>query len=482
MTASISKKDKLCNISLKLKIFFESKFFVIALGFLTIISWLWANFVKIPIAFSTPYIFIAIIVWLMCLTHSKPCASMAMFMLFFAGNSSMKFPYTTADVILLGIIGIPTLSLVAYKFSRCKIRSNLKFLYQDKTAFWLTILVGIMYLSTIKSPVKGFTMLYSFVMMLTLFLYLLSVLVIEKTDKNKQLMSIGLITFMYVIIIEFAISAAIDYFRYDGNLEQFWISLQTKKVNIGWSLGNHFAVIINIAIAMCIYEIIKHKNLAYRIFLVLSIIFGIVAEVFTFSRGAYFGFAAMIGTLFLALLIMVKNKKFIIWSILIAIFCAASLLIIFWKLGLLSQILEILSDRGMSVNGRDGLWELSINLFKDNWLLGTGWGSSYYYIEQILNRPEYNYHNYILQSSTCGILGIISFVLFVVFLIKKLFKPDLFSIMIFSITVMFLVHGFVDTLFLNPILMSILLMLAGMVTNNKRTETINQTKEIELVE
>lgn len=467
------EQSGLVKAQVLLNSFFESKKYIVFLSFLSIISWLLANFVTTSISFSTPYIFIVILVWLMCFSKTKPYALMPMFMLFFAGNVSMTFPYTKADIILLIIIGIPTLVLVGYKFSRTNVRANLKVLYENRIALSLGILVIVMFLSTVKSPVKLFTFVYAFVMLLTLFLYLASYLIAKNKNDIKHYMALSMIAFMYVIVIEFLINILVYYFQHDANLKLLWLALQKKEINIGWALGNHFAVIINMAIALCVYEFFTKKNLWYRIFLIVSAIVGLVTIVFTFSRGAYFGFFALAPVILISLFLTIKNKKIIYTTIGIVLAALGVVVFFFYRCGIVEKLIEVFEEKGMTTGtGRDELWDLAVYLFKKNWFLGTGWGTSYYYIEIILGRTENNYHNYILQASTCGILGIVSFLTVVFYLLKKVYSKNLYSLTMLAILVMFLVHGFVDTLFLNPILMSVLLILIGVVDDSNVTDNV----------
>jgi hypothetical protein len=72
--------------------------------------------------------------------------------------------------------------------------------------------------------------------------------------------------------------------------------------------------------------------------------------------------------------------------------------------------------------------------------------------------------------STCGIFGGLAFTFYLVFSIKRVLKKDLFSIFMLIITLYFLVHGALDTLYFNTYIMCMLVALLAMNEDSKLKE------------
>lgn len=122
------------------------------------------------------------------------------------------------------------------------------------------------------------------------------------------------------------------------------------------------------------------------------------------------------------------------------------------KLGLIEMLKEYFKDiQFFEDNGREELFVIGWDLFKQYPIFGAGSYSGGYYLK---DSNLGTYHNYIIQAiATTGIVGLISLGYFVYTMIKTSIKKDCFNIL-YLISIMYiLIHGIVDNSFYNPIIM-----------------------------
>jgi len=114
----------------------------------------------------------------------------------------------------------------------------------------------------------------------------------------------------------------------------------------------------------------------------------------------------------------------------------------------------VLDHRGMSLSGRELLYEVGLNVFARYPLFGGGIYTSEYYISIVASSVYY--HNYFIQTiATIGLFGLAAFVIYVFQLIKESAVKDDYNIYVFFIIMNMLIHGLFDTTFYNPLVMII---------------------------
>ncbi len=184
-------------------------------------------------------------------------------------------------------------------------------------------------------------------------------------------------------------------------------------------LAEYLIMIIPISAALFWYSKKIHKK---AIFLITSLILTI-ALVLTLSRGGWVGFAFGI----FIFIILIEKK------LLLALIPIALLGIYFLPQSIINRILTI-GNLGDSSNAyRIRLWKITLEIIRDNWLVGVGFGYIPFkttFETYIRTMPAYHSHNTYLQTmgEMGGILGLIVFVMFIFVLykyaIKRLMKDE----------------------------------------------------------
>lgn len=148
-----------------------------------------------------------------------------------------------------------------------------------------------------------------------------------------------------------------------------------------------------------------------------------VAIVLTLSRGAWASFF-----LSLALLIwLVGTKKQKAFSYL-ALF--AGLTLMATNSSIQGKIMDLFNPEEASQSYRLTLWQAYFEMYKDHWLLGTGWRHSEPFLPQYLNKigePDFEFlshahSNYVQILASLGSLGLLSFLAFVLLRLKMAYE------------------------------------------------------------
>ena len=142
------------------------------------------------------------------------------------------------------------------------------------------------------------------------------------------------------------------------------------------------------------------KNLWRRIAYSILIIGGIYSLMYSFSRGAYFGFVA--GLFFIS---FIKSRKLLILLI---------VFLLFWKIVVPVSVVErvegifvekegenvvSIGEKGVDTSGRKHLWDKALNLFYENPIFGTGFNAYYF----LIGADTHNVYLKILSEQ--GIIG-----------------------------------------------------------------------------
>ena len=294
-----------------------------------------------------------------------------------------------------------------------------------------------------------------------IFMYFASRLLIDSNDTNQTKVVRNIIIAGWIIFGE-CIFMLISRLSEGFNLNDI---LHWKILNFIWLHQNLYTAFTNICILLCVYYFIKNKDFEKKLFSMISIMLFIIVEALTVCRA---GILTLALTLPVALIIYIINIKkngwdskksdlfFITCSFLIII--AGTILII--KKGYIEDFVRHFKEFPFSYeNGRGLVYGTAIEQFLKHPILGTGVNTARYYLFEF-----YNYHNYFMQIlATCGIMGLIPFSCFLFYSIKRFKQNNIYCIFVGVITLYFVIHGTLDTLYFNYSIMPILMVLLALI-------------------
>ena len=229
-------------------------------------------------------------------------------------------------------------------------------------------------------------------------------------------------------------------------------------------LGGYFVAGIPSILAICALSFYKRdlkRVLVFGIFLLLSVL-GLFS---TGCRGAYL---ALFVILLLAFAVSVKflgkSYKKVYFSIVAAITAVFTFAFCYIS-SLRARFISIFAMRNDSSNSfRFNVYHSSLEMFKDNWLLGIGVGNrnfrEIYGLYMKTGFDALSAYNIFLEIAVeSGIFALLAFLGFLILLIKDslklIFNSNNFEQIIFVATAIISViavmfHGFVDTIFFRP--------------------------------
>lgn len=337
-------------------------------------------------------------------------------------NTISSFGLTHYTFKFIGLIAV-IISLFLYK-NEIELRKIFK---KYKTTI---MILGIMFLFPSvtlfysNNPYFGIEKLYNLVFFIfpAIFLFILFLENINSELINK----IFFITFSITILASLIIVLT-NPFSFESSY--------TFSIN-RWShvlIGRYFTPII----LLFIYFLLITKNIKVNIYSLLSLIIMISALLISSNRTAVFAFIT--GLFLLLMFYKIKLSDLIKTKQLILIVSVIILIIILFS----NQITERLSLIFSFGQNLDGSWasrlkglNITLNLIKENWLLGVGFGGyKYFYEGSITYLLEYP-HNFILEWFVeVGILGLIFSSCLLIYFIKLSLKQEkiIFVILITSI-------------------------------------------------
>ena len=229
-------------------------------------------------------------------------------------------------------------------------------------------------------------------------------------------------------------------------------------------LGGYFVSGIPAIFGMCAYFVFHNNYKRASVFVVLSLL-SVLALFATGCRGAYLALLLILALTFLVSAKFFWNTYKKVYSSIIggavALFTAALIFVT----SLRARFLSIFAMRKDSSNSfRFNVYQSSLEMFKDNWLLGIGVGNrnfrEIYGLYMKTGFDALSAYNIFLEIAVeSGIFALIAFLGFLILLVKDAVKIILNSIdtekvifisaaVISILGVMF--HGLVDTVFFRP--------------------------------
>ena len=452
------------NILKKISLFFESKYFLAFISLITVLNF------SINAGLWT-YIEAGIILILMMISKSKFIYVPSIFIFIIGGGLTSMPNYKSFSFVFTCIIGFFLIVVLVYDI--IKKRKELVCISFSNSFIITTLLLAVVILLSAITSVKPSTTmgaLGGFLINIIVMYYI--ILSVKPDDLSKHKLADSFIIIFYVIFSMIIIK--LIRVLQDNSFKD--IIFNKEFFRLGWGHPNHYCSILSICSIIGIYQFIstfKFSNIAKKILYIFPLLGTSASCIVLSARGPLVGLMFALGTIFILTILKYRNnKKILLSSICLAIISAvcAALLYVF-----------VIHDAfgGKGLNGRQEIWPVAWNHFKNNWFLGTGYGTQRIFIMAETTQTVYNYHNYFLQISTCGIVGIIAFIVYLFNIgwhcINKL---DWFNIAFISILALFLVNGFVDTLFFsNKIMPLFSICLCYVDLKTKEMSLENQWKE-----
>jgi O-antigen ligase len=205
----------------------------------------------------------------------------------------------------------------------------------------------------------------------------------------------------------------------------------------------YFALLLNVAVIMLIWQKGLIKNYLYLKIIFASVFLAMIY--FTNSRTGLFTSLFIVAVFLIRLLVTKRRNK---WGFVIVGFCSLAIIFFilkhervraFMKHTRQENMIDIAKQTG---NERILLWSIVVKAAQDNWLTGLGTGSSLDYLKKKYRQEDMDYfaeqglnaHNQFFEIIIdVGIGGVVLLLLlFVVSFFHAIKKKDMISIMILS--------------------------------------------------
>lgn len=443
--------EQMMDFKKKTKYFMESIWFGVLISIITLVTFMFDN------ATVGYYIFGVIALCMIIIGADFRNIIPLLFLYFGCWNRnvlpipSLEFYILTA---LLGLDGLLFLIRIClrFKYYICKFK-------RDYLFFTLLGILAAMFLSLINTPDMKLSLLgigYQAVITLAYFVVRLTV---PNTEEAKKTVIESIIVTAVMISLE---TSYLLFVRIH-NGEEFEQIIHMKRLTFGWCNSNHYTAIINIAILLSVYYFSKYRNIIKRVLIVCANILFIFINVLTVCRA---GYIALLPTFIISIVIyFIYNKKYLkikikkdaLYLIPYALAIVVGIIVLY-KTGCLQKILEHMKGMGFDDNSRNSVFSSAWNQFKLHPIIGSGVNTA-----KLFTDPEIkvlNYHNYALQMlGTCGIVGLIAFLVYIVFSIKRTINKDLYSAFIGVLILYCLIHGLMDTIYFNHLIMTLICVL-----------------------
>ena len=251
-------------------------------------------------------------------------------------------------------------------------------------------------------------------------------------------------------------------------------------------LGGYFVAGIPALFGMSAYFAILKK---YKFFVISSILtlFSVAALFLTGCRGSYIGCMVIFAGLFaVSAKYLWNNYKKLYLSFIAGCFALFTAAILFVS-SLRARVLSIFAMRQDSSNSfRFNVYQSSLQMFKDNWLLGIGVGNkNFREIYGLYMRTGFDalsaYNIFLETAVESGIFALIAFLGFLITLIKNSVKfilktDDIQKVIFVSVALIsicaVMVHGLVDTVFFRPQIQFVFWIMVAIVSSNLHSEKL----------
>lgn len=251
-------------------------------------------------------------------------------------------------------------------------------------------------------------------------------------------------------------------------------------------LGGYFVAGIPALFGISIYFAVLKKYKHAIVSSVLTLI-SVVALFLTGCRGAYIGCMVIFAGIFaVSAKYLWKNYKKLYLSFIAGCFALFTAAILFVS-SLRARVLSIFAMRQDSSNSfRFNVYQSSLQMFKDNWLLGIGVGNkNFREIYGLYMRTGFDalsaYNIFLETAVESGIFALIAFLGFLITLIKNAVKfilcsKDIKKVIFVSTALIsisaVMIHGLVDTVFFRPQIQFVFWIMVSIVSSSLYSENM----------
>lgn len=354
-------------------------------------------------------------------------------------------------LLILSVIFIPAAYIyVAAVFIVQAVKKNISI--TGKNAI-IKLIFAYVLIGVSVSQYKLISSVYGTMMLLCLYSYYLFGTSLNSLDLSK------IKKLIYTVSIIVFIIGIFQYFSPEFAMPGKWVDADeyqlSRRIYSTFFNPNIFGFYINfIILIVCENLDFKKINLEWIVFFT-----GILCLFFTFSRTSWISLiiALLIGSIF--------NKKYLKFALVISIAIFG-----------LDTILGVgRMDPGRAAEDsslmyRLEIWKACIEIIKDNFIAGIGFGTLFKHISQYSNVVKTNIehcHNLYLQIFTeTGIIGFSIFLSILYKMVKKLWikinsQNNATWITALTVLAMTMIHGMVDSVFFTPQILMILSIYAG---------------------
>lgn len=417
------------SIAKKINAFCNSYLFMFIIGFLVVIS----NVFAIEL-FCFPIISLLGVITLLFSKDGKALISIILLFLMslsykngLSYNPNFDIPnifdktwVIIYSAILIGIVPLTAIfNFIVFRQYKLAFKRSLMFLPGLIALGVAYVLGGI---GPKYTPINLLFSLSNISMIIGLVLYFSDLAFLNKKEDTMKYISMFMVVSLLVISFQVIGIYIINDVIVNGTIDKV-------QIVTGWGIHNNFAGYICLSLPFIFYLMIKEEK-SWIYFLL--IIFAGLTTVLTMSRNGLLVFAIEI---IIGLIAYIKIKKIKRKTILISALSLLGFFVLSFAI-FHHQIIELFNhfiELGFSLNGRDELYKIAWDSFLANPIFGSGWfvfetSTPDYYISPNPFSPSFKAHNIILQIlSATGIVGLIGFVYFNYDLHIKVFKKNSFE-------------------------------------------------------
>ena len=278
--------------------------------------------------------------------------------------------------------------------------------------------------------------------------------------------------FMYILSLIVFIIGIIQYFNPYFSIPAKWVDGMeyqlNKRIYSTFFNPNIFGFYINFVLIIASFDTEKKDNLVKSIFIV-----GIICLFLTFSRTSWI--SLILAFIFAGIFF---DKRYFKYALL-----TAFVLIGLDKIFNIGRINPIKAAEDSSILYRFEIWKSCLRIIKDNLLTGIGFGTLFKYISVYSDvvKPNIEHcHNIYVQALTeTGIVGTGILIYIACNIIKNM--RNRISNAAWTIAVMIMLHGLVDSVFLTPQIMMILSIYSGLVLNEHKIQSVSPVSINEII-
>ena len=253
---------------------------------------------------------------------------------------------------------------------------------------------------------SSFAMRQSLEIALLSSVFMFVAVIIPVFAKTKEAINVLLIAFLGGAALSGLVGVYQHFARYAAGvwIDEELMTYVTFRVFSTFGNPNMYGIYLLLAIPLSAVGIVYFKRGYLKLFCLVLTAVLLVNLLFTFSRGSYLALAFSFGVF-----VLLVEKRFIVLFIPALV---GSLFLL--PQAIIFRILSIFTFQDASTIFRFAIWEGTVRMLRDFWMIGVGQGSDafrrVYSFYSLAGTPTQHTHNLYLQfASEIGVLGLIVF-------------------------------------------------------------------------